>query len=59
MLQNFVIFPFDDEFNEIRLISAKGEYMPYVALPENDKDQSSTWGKDSYVMASDKDFGNK
>ena len=35
------------------------KFMPYITLPESDKDMSSSWGNDSYVLVSNKDLGGK
>jgi len=54
-----MIFPYEEDFSEIRFVSAKGHYMPYIASPESEKDISSTWNQASYVLAADKDFKEK
>ena len=59
MNQNFVIYPYEEDFSEIRFISADGLFMPYITNAESPGDETSRWKQDQYVLAAGKDYSDR
>ena len=59
MLQNFIIYPYEEDFSEVRFISADGHYMPYITNAENPSDISCRWKPDLYVLAATGDYSDR
>ena len=59
MLKNFIIYPYEEDFSEVRFISADGLYMPYITNAENPGDISCRWKPDLYVLAASRDYSDR